>query len=283
MIGGVRKRVLGDPGRCNFTFLKLADLADVTQCWLSEGSQILRSPENTPGSSTLTSPRLCFKSFAKVPKVEHTLLNTHEHRQGTYKLDKHPHPNKIWHMTCICDYDMKHDMTQTKKRRVSPPLGDFYNGKSVWNAPKNVRLRTAIEILMVKAPDVRWKFVSGFYSKLNVWRILTRDWDTKNHKDFFVSVKTFMCVRKCDYVFICTTQKNDSLFANLFGHVSMVNLESWFLIKDQSWVVNCWYPGNSETWRHTSISFQAGRFFAKTVILVDLESFGSENHPSGRC
>lgn len=71
-------------------------------------------------------------------------------------------------MTCICDYDMKHDMTQTKKRRVSPPLGDFFHGKSVWNAPKNVRLRTAIEILMVKAPDVRWKFVSGFYSKLNV-------------------------------------------------------------------------------------------------------------------
>ena len=57
-------------------------------------------------------------------------------------------------------------------------------------------------------------------------------------------------------MFLCTTQKNDSLFANCFGHVSMVNLESWFLIEDESWVINCWYPGNSETWRHTSFFFR---------------------------
>lgn len=116
MIGGVLGCfvALGD---VIITFLKLADLVDV-QCWLSAGS------------STPTLPCLCFKSFAKVPKVEQTIRYTHEHRQGTYRLDKHPHPNKIWHMTCTCDYDMKHDMTQTKKRRVSPPLGDFFMGKA---------------------------------------------------------------------------------------------------------------------------------------------------------
>lgn len=152
-------------------------------------------------------------------------------------------------------------------------------------APKNVRLRTAIEILMVKAPDVRWKFVSGFYSKLNVWRILTRDWDTKNHKDIFVSVNAhvYICVYVNVIMFLCTTQKNDSLFANFFGHVSMVNLESWFLIEDESWVINCWYPGNSETWRHTSFFFQAGRKRQLREYWSILSHSVQKTHPSGRC
>lgn len=124
-----------------------------------------------------------------------------------------------------------------KKAPCFPTIGWLFHGKSVWNAPKNVRLRTAIEILMVKAPDVRWKFVSGFYSKLNVWRILTRDWDTKNHKDIFVSVNAhvYICVYVNVIMFLCTTQKKWQPFRQFFW--TRINGQSWELISHWRWIL----------------------------------------------